>query len=594
MKLIFNYCKFVYKLSKKYFYINLIYTAIIAVAWIAINYSLKMLTEIIVAQQTGDKNIFILAIPILSYFLFAILLGGNFYHLEQIMTIKFVQNSMKKLINDFSQFESKIKHDLFYDSDFYDEYSFAKNGQGKIIEITTLLMNQFLISCFNIILPAITIIYFDVVVFVYISIVSIISFFLNSYISKKKFALEKELIQADREVGYLEGLLSNRETAKEIRVYKLSQTIFQKWIAKFVPLLDKRTKLNVKGTIFGFFIGICELITNYAFVAYLFYLILINKINPGDAVFLQGTFWVLSYGISTVIQLLSKNIMESKKYIVEYSNFFAKYNEIHTDDVMLSSNNIRDAFVSLEMKNVSYKYPGESNYALKNINFKINAGEIVCLIGENGSGKSTLSKIVCGLLENYSGEILINNKNIKLMSKKEIYDFFGVAFQEFNKYAISLKDNIRIGDLKRFDDMRYENVIDHANLTSIIKDLPKGDKTILGKEYDESGQDISIGQWQRIILGRSYIKNPKILILDEPTASIDPKEEMRIISSFNNTAININATLLITHRIGFAKISHKLYVMKKGEIVESGSHDDLLKIKGEYNKIYYSQKHLYE
>ena len=594
MKLIFIYCKYVYKLSKKYFYINLVYTIIGAVAWITINYALKLLTETITAQQTGDANILMLAIPILLFFLFAILLGGNFSNLEQIITIKFVRNSMKALVNEFSEFESKIKHDLFYDSEFHGEYSFAKNGQAKIIEVTTLLMNRFFISIFNLILPAITIMYFDIVIFAYLSFVIIVSFSLNNYISKKKFTLEKELIQADRETNYFGSLLSARETAKEIRVYKQSDKLYNRWFSNFIPLINKRVNLDIKGKIFGFFIGTCEFIMNYAFIAYLFYLISIEKINPGDAVFLQGTFWVLSYGINTVIELISKNIMESKKYIVEYNNFFKKYNSTDIKKVNPSQTDANDSFISLEVKNVSYRYPGESKYALKNVNLKINAGEVVCLIGENGSGKSTLSKVICGLLEDYSGEILINNKNIKSMNKEDIFNAFGIAFQEFNKYAISLKENIMIGDLSNFNDMRYEKVINHANLKPVISDLPKGDETILGKEYDETGHDVSIGQWQRIILGRSYIKSPKILILDEPTASIDPKEEMRIISSFNNAEINIGATLLITHRIGFAKISHKLYVMKKGKIIESGSHDDLLSSEGEYNKIYYNQKHLYE
>lgn len=570
----------------------MLFIIIVSFSWIAVNYSLKILTEIITIQQNGKINIIVLCIPIALYFIFAILLGGDFNNLEKIITIKFVSNSMKKLVNEFFELESEIKHDLFYDHDFNNGFSFAKNGQNKIVEVVTLLMNRGLISLFNIIIPAITIMHFQSTVLIYLSLVSIILYFLNAQVSEKKFNMEKSIIEKDRIDQYLTDLLTNKESAKEIRLFRFDNFIFKKWYFNYRYIINKRFNLELKGTLYSFLIRLCEMIMNYTFIIYLFYLVLNDYIMPGDAVFLQGTFWVLSYGISTFITLLSRDIEESKKYILEYDRFICKYKG--KKDGNRRSYNCEQPLVSLELKNVSYKYPGQTEYALKNINLKIKAGEIVCLIGENGSGKSTLSKIICGLLEDYTGEVLINNKNIKTLNKEEIYSIFGIAFQDINKYAISLEENIMIGNLDKFNNGKYEKVIKDANLSEIIHNLPKGDKTILGKEYDEFGQDISLGQWQRVILARAYIKNPKLLILDEPTSSIDPQEEMRCVSSFNMKNMNIDAALLITHRIGFAKISNKIYMLKKGEIVEEGSHDDLLLNKGDYCKIYHEQKYLYK
>lgn len=561
-----------------------------SISWIAINYALKMLTETIIAQQTDGTNLFTLSIPILLYFIFAILLGGSFYNFEQILLIKSIRKSMKKLVNDFAVIESKIKHDLFYDSEFYNEYSFAKGNQGKVIELTTLIMNRALISVFNIILSAFVIMYFDFIVFIYLSIISIISFALNSYISKQNFNLSKYLVEEGRIINYYGELISTRESSKEIRIFDLGEKLLNRWNNLFIPFSNKKTHMEIKGSLFGFIIGACELIMNYAFVAYLFYLIFNGKIKASDAVFLQGTFWVLSYGINTLIELISKNILESKKYVSEYDKFILKHDKKDIDKKDIDFLSV----YSLELKNVSYKYPDSSSYALKDINIKINQGEVVSFIGENGSGKSTLSKIICGLLEDYTGEVLINGLNIKDMNRLDLFGYFGVAFQEFNKYSISLKENIIIGDHGNQNDDRYNDVIKHANLNKIIDDLVEKDNTILGKEYDESGSDLSIGQWQRIILGRSYIKNPAVLVLDEPTASIDPKEEMRIISSFKHATKKDNITILITHRIGFSKVSNIIYVMKKGEIVEFGNHNELLYRKGEYSNFYYNQKYLYE
>ena len=592
MKIIFKYCRAVYSLSKKYFFINVLYTIVISMSWIGINYALKLLTDIIIAQQVGGMNLVVLGVPILLYFVFAILLGGSFYNFEQILLIKFIRKSMKKVVNDFVSTEAKMKHDLFYDNEFHNEYTFAKGNQGKVIELITLIMNRSLIAVFNIILSAAAILYFDFIIFIYLSLISVISFVLNNYISKQNFKLNKSLVEEGRVIDYYGGLLSNRESSKEIRIFDLNKKLISRWNDRFIPYMGKKIKMEIKGSLFGFIIGVCELIMNYVFVAYLFILIFTGKIKASDAVFLQGTFWVLSYGINTFIELVSRNILESKRYVTEYDNFLLKYkNEDVSKPEM--ANDFTSVF-SLEFKNVSYKYPGGSSYALKNVNLKINQGEVVSFIGENGSGKSTLSKIVCGLLEDYTGEVLINGVNIKHMNKLDLFQCFGVAFQEFNKYSISLKENIIIGDLKNQNDERYDEVIKYANLSKIIDGLAEKDETILGKEYDSAGTDLSIGQWQRIILGRSYIKNPAVLILDEPTASIDPKEEMRIISTFKDAAMKSNMTILITHRIGFSKISDIIYMMKKGEIVEFGSHNELLDKNGEYNNFYYSQKHLYE
>jgi ABC-type bacteriocin/lantibiotic exporters, contain an N-terminal double-glycine peptidase domain len=592
VKIIFKYCRAVYSLSKKYFFINVLYTIVISMSWIGINYALKLLTDIIIGQQSGGMNLVVLSVPILLYFVFAILLGGSFYNFEQILLIKFIQKSMKKVVNDFVSTEAKMKHDLFYNNEFHNEYTFAKGNQGKVIELTTLIMNRSLIAVFNIILSAAAILYFDFIIFIYLSLISVISFVLNNYISKQNFKLNKSLVEEGRVIDYYGGLLSNRESSKEIRIFDLNKKLISRWNDRFIPFMGQKIKMEIKGSLFGFIIGVCELIMNYVFVAYLFLLIFTGKIKASDAVFLQGTFWVLSYGINTFIELVSRNILESKRYVTEYDNFLSKYkNEDVSKPEM--ANDFTSVF-SLEFKNVSYKYPGGSSYALKNVNLKINQGEVVSFIGENGSGKSTLSKIVCGLLEDYTGEVLINGVNIKQMNKLDLFRCFGVAFQEFNKYSISLKENIIIGDLKNQNDERYNEVIKYANLSKIIDGLAEKDETILGKEYDSTGTDLSIGQWQRIILGRSYIKNPAVLILDEPTASIDPKEEMRIISTFKDATMKSNMTILITHRIGFSKISDIIYMMKKGEIVEFGSHNELLDKNGEYNNFYYSQKHLYE
>lgn len=592
MKRLYKYCRFVYTLSPKYFFLNIIYNLIMASAWLTINYALKLLSEVIV-NQDSDYIFLKLCGPILLYFVCAILLGGSFYYLEQVIQIKFVKKSVEKLVWNFSNMESGVKHDLFYDDKFYNEYLFAKKNQHKIIEVTTLIMNKTLVALFNVVLSVLAIIYFDNFILILLIIISLISFMLNNYIAKKNYQTNKEQILLEREINYINSLLSDRSNSKEIRMFRLSNVLINKWKGKFELYNYRKLALSKKNNKILLIIDLCEQVLNYIFVFYLIFLVLKNEIAPGDAIFLQGTFWVLNYGINTLITLISKNIFESLKYIKDYDEFVEKYqsNIVPYENNLLDGN---DSVESIELKNVSYKYPNSNNYALKNVSIKINKGDSICLIGDNGSGKSTLSKILCGLLNDYSGEILINKINIRTIAPRVLFDYFGVAFQEFNRYSMSLRDNILIGSPNQFDERRYIDVLKENQLDELISGLPYEENTILGKEYSEFGVDLSVGQWQRVILARAYLKNAQILILDEPTASIDPQEEARLINSFRKLIENYSIALLITHRIGFAKMSNRIIVMKNGEIIESGGHKELLALKQEYYQIYSTQKHLYE
>ena len=251
-------------------------------------------------------------------------------------------------------------------------------------------------------------------------------------------------------------------------------------------------------------------------------------------------------------------------------------------------------FKSLSLDNVNYKYPSKTSNAVNDINLKINRGEIISILGYNGSGKTTTCKLLSGVLSPTSGKVLFNDQDVEELDKKEYYKYFGIGFQDFAKYSLSLKDNIgfgRIEDLENTDALN--SAIEKTNLSNIIEKLPNGVDTNLGKEYDKDGQDLSGGQWQRIILARAYMGSPEILILDEPTASIDPFEEERMLDEFRY-ALEGKTAILISHRISFARLADRIVMMKDGMIIEEGSHLELLKKKGYYYDLFTSQQLLYK
>jgi ATP-binding cassette subfamily B protein len=306
--------------------------------------------------------------------------------------------------------------------------------------------------------------------------------------------------------------------------------------------------------------------------------------------------WSLTLSISRIVDVLSKDLAENYQYVEKYEAFTGKtslsmLNDISEPDLKMDNNG--EKFESLTFENVCYKYPHGEKNAVHNLNFTLKKGEIISILGYNGSGKSTFSKLMCGLLEDYTGTIKLNGRDIKTYDRESLYRYFGIGFQDFTRYSISLKENVAVGMVESFDDeIQIERAIEKGNLQEVIKKLPEGINTIMGKEYDAAGEDLSGGQWQRVILSRAYMGEPEVLILDEPTAAIDPIEEMRMLNQFKDI-VRDKTALLISHRIGFARMSSRICIMDEGRIIESGTHEELLKLKGKYYELFTSQEQLY-
>ena len=250
---------------------------------------------------------------------------------------------------------------------------------------------------------------------------------------------------------------------------------------------------------------------------------------------------------------------------------------------------------TLEFKSVSFKYPGTENYILKDISFLIEEGKHYSVVGANGSGKTTITKLITGLYDEFEGEILINNKSIREYKQSELKELSSVVYQDFAKYAIKFKDNIALGNVstlnEKVNEKYIETSIDILDLNDLVKKFPNGLNTILGKIKD-NGVDISCGQWQRLAMARSIISPASLRILDEPTAALDPISESQVYEQFNEISKG-NTTIFISHRLGSTKLANEILVIGDGTIVESGSHDKLMKKNGLYAKMYESQRSWY-
>lgn len=242
----------------------------------------------------------------------------------------------------------------------------------------------------------------------------------------------------------------------------------------------------------------------------------------------------------------------------------------------------------VEVKDLSFKYPNQENFALEGVSFDLKKDQLLAVVGENGSGKSTLLKLVLGLFEN-DGSIKYYDKDKKEIINPRLREKSSAIFQDFYKYKMKLDENIKISDLNKDEDFRI--ALDKAGLSENMKIFPEGGETMLSREFE--GVDLSGGQWQRVSIARGVYRDKDIIAFDEPTAAIDPLEESALYNKLKEISRG-KIGLLITHRIGSARIADSIIVMDKGLVVEHGTHEELMDKKGKYYEMVQSQAEWYK
>lgn len=247
---------------------------------------------------------------------------------------------------------------------------------------------------------------------------------------------------------------------------------------------------------------------------------------------------------------------------------------------------------TVEFRNVSFRYPESQNYVLKNINLKIDSGEKLAIVGMNGSGKTTFVKLLCRLYDPQEGEILIDGKNIREYDYTEYLKLFSVVFQDFKLFSFPLAENVAIG--KNFTPERINQCLENAGFSDRLKDMPAGINTCLYKNFDINGIEISGGEAQKIALARALYKNAPFVILDEPTAALDPLAESDIYTRFNKFAEQKTA-IYISHRLSSCQFCTRIAVFDNGELIQTGTHSELLLNKnGKYAELWQAQSQYYK
>lgn len=408
---------------------------------------------------------------------------------------------------------------------------------------------------------------------------------------KKNFEYMRMRSKERREMQYYSDLLTDKDVAKEVRIFNLSDTFidcykesFGKYFTGIKRLIYAENAWSVGISLAGSAIS-CGL---FLFVARMVWK---GLLQVGDYTLYTGALNSISSSVSSLISTLAM-IYEGTLFIDNMIAFMNEKQRIKpTTDKPLSVS--RGIAHKIEFKNVSFRYPGTNRDVIKNMSFTINGGETAVLVGLNGAGKTTLIKLLTRLYDPTSGEIFLDGRDIRLYDTRELYDMFGIIFQDFGKYAFTAAENIMFGEVKRgLDREGIENAARCADAETFIKRLPKSYDTPLTRIFEDNGIELSIGQWQKLSIARAFYGSSDFLILDEPTASLDAIAEQEIYSEFEELRRG-KTTIFVSHRLSSATTATKILVIERGELVEEGTHRELMEMHGKYFELFSTQAKRY-
>jgi len=393
----------------------------------------------------------------------------------------------------------------------------------------------------------------------------------------------------EREAMYLGWLQTSDQFAKEIRLFNLGNYFKQSYAQLREQIYVEKVGIISKRSLAFFATQALAGIFVFAIFVFLIQQTLGGVLKLGDLVLY---YQALQKGQNSLRGLLNSlsGLYEDNLFLANLYEFLDLESKLHEPEHPQSFPS--SLATGIAFNNVSFQYATTQRQALENISLKLNPGQVIALVGENGSGKTTLIKLLCRLYDPTAGNITIDGIDLKDFNTLELKSHISVIFQDYAKYHFTALDNIRLGDINLSPDS--SKIVTAAQISGadrVINSLPQGYDTVLGKMFDQ-GEELSIGQWQKIALARAFLRDSQVIVLDEPTSAMDPKAEYEVFQQFRELIQNQSA-ILISHRLSTVKMADYIYVMSQGRLIEEGSHADLMTLNGVYASMFETQAQNY-
>ncbi len=427
--------------------------------------------------------------------------------------------------------------------------------------------------------------------------VSIPSAIINFYYRHKNFEYMRRRSHDRRQMSYYSDLLVNKDLAKEIRIFDLSDTFIGRYRTVFDKYFSGIRTLILRENIWHVIIIVVSSVVNCCFYAYFAYLVISGRQMIGDYTLYTGALIAVAGKVSSLIGI-SATIYEGTLFIDNLTSFLREERTIvpvlppeHAAEGPRSVT--RGVPHTIVFEHVSFSYPGTERRVLDDINLTIRPGETLVLVGLNGAGKTTLLKLLTRLYDPTEGRILLDGYDLREYDVKQLYAMFGIIFQDFGKYAESVSENIRFGDIRKSSSAEaIRQAAEDADAAEYISRLPNGFDTPLMRVFEENGIELSIGQWQKLSIARAFYSDSEVLILDEPTASLDPMAEQEIFNQFDRLRQD-KTTIFVSHRLSSATVASKIAVLEYGRLIEEGDHKTLMAMRGRYFELFSTQARRY-
>jgi ATP-binding cassette subfamily B protein len=388
-----------------------------------------------------------------------------------------------------------------------------------------------------------------------------------------------------RKQGYYNQLMTNNQDVKEVKLFNIGKYLMDAYLAIFRRVHQERRRLAGKRQQANLVFNLLSKAGFYGVYGSIIYRTIQRAVTIGDMTMYAQAF--------TRSQEYLESILRSTSRLYEMNLFLSSFFEFMDLQSQVTSPANPQPFPApiekgLEFRNVSFKYPGSEKWALKNVSLTLQPGEAIAIVGKNGAGKTTLVKLLTRLYDPLEGEILLDGVNIREFDLTTYRQQIGVLFQDYTHYLLSAKENIGFGKVEEVDNMsRIVASAQKSGAHEFIEKLPNRYDNTLGKWF-EQGEELSIGQWQKVALARAFMRDAPLLVLDEPTASLDPEAEYEVFRQFIELTRG-KMTILISHRFSTVRLADRIIVFDEGEIIEQGSHQKLMAQNGLYARLFNMQ-----
>jgi ATP-binding cassette subfamily B protein len=396
------------------------------------------------------------------------------------------------------------------------------------------------------------------------------------------YSLNFQQTPARREMEYLRVLGGSKESAKELKLFGLGSFLVGRYSGLSDRLQRQTVGLATQKLMVVLPLAILGGIGYYGTYAFAIHQTIMGVLSIGSLMFLAGAIAGASSNIQAVFSTFS-SIADQALFLTDLLEFFTVQPKVFSKpNALLAPRPIRAGF---EFKNVSFSYPGSSRLLLNNINFRLEPGERLALVGKNGQGKTTLVKLLTRLYDVSAGQILLDGVDLREYELEDLWKEMGVIFQDFMRYEMTTSENIAVGRIEeRNNPFRIRSAAMKSLAEEVIKKLPGRYNQLLGTRF-KGGVDLSGGEWQRLALARAYLRDAQLLILDEPTASLDARSEHEVFTRFAELTEG-KMSLLISHRLSTVRMADRILVLENGSIAEQGHHDQLIKTGGSYAEMF--------